>query len=181
MSKSLKLVVVGDGAVGKTCLLVVYASGKFPEEYVPTVFENYKAKVKVDQVEYSILLWDTAGQEELQNIRTLSYANTDVFLLCFSVVDRASYENLESIWIPEIGNYAKNPEFLLIGTKTDLRESTPENLSPEDGKKLAAKIGALGYVECSALKNENVKEVFDKAITEIIAKVPEEKSCCNIA
>ena len=83
MSTGIKLVVVGDGAVGKTCLLVVYSNSTFPTDYVPTVFENSKAKVKVNNTEYSIQLWDTAGQEELENIRTLSYPNTDIFLLCF--------------------------------------------------------------------------------------------------
>jgi small GTP-binding protein len=62
MTGTLKLVVIGDGAVGKTCLLVVYAKGSFPTEYVPTVFENYKCKVTVSNVEYNVQLWDTAGQ-----------------------------------------------------------------------------------------------------------------------
>jgi small GTP-binding protein len=77
MSKPLKIVVIGDGAVGKTCLLVVYAKGGFPTEYVPTVFENYKCRVNIGGTEYIIQLWDTAGQEELVNVRQLSYPNTD--------------------------------------------------------------------------------------------------------
>ncbi|EAX95485.1 hypothetical protein TVAG_222820 [Trichomonas vaginalis G3] len=66
-----KLVVVGDGAVGKTCLLVVYSKGEFPKTYIPTVFDNYTAKVKVEDQVVNVQLWDTAGQEELENLRTL--------------------------------------------------------------------------------------------------------------
>ena len=165
----MKLVVVGDGAVGKTCLLVVYARGTFPTDYVPTVFENYKAKVKVNNTEYSILLWDTAGQEELENIRTLSYANTDIFLLCFSVVDRTSFENVKNKWYEEVKVHSKEPVILLVGTKTDLRENgSKEQVSFDEGVMMAKKIQAFEYVECSALKNEGVKEVFDKAILKSI-------------
>jgi small GTP-binding protein len=134
MAKTLKLVVIGDGAVGKTCLLVVYAKGNFPTEYVPTVFENYKCKVTANNIEYSVQLWDTAGQEELVNVRQLSYPNTDVFLVCFSVGDRTSYDNVASKWVEEIRQYSKNPALLLVGTKADLRETDDSCLTEADGR-----------------------------------------------
>ena len=181
MSKSLKLVVVGDGAVGKTCLLVVYARGTFPTDYIPTVFENYKAKVKVNGSEYTILLWDTAGQEELENIRTLSYANTDIFLLCFSIVDRSSFENVKNKWFEEVKIHSNKPILLLVGTKSDLRRSTPPTqcISTEEAALMAKQIQAFDYIECSALLNEGVKEVFDNAIIKAI--FPDEEGCCSIA
>ncbi|KAH0787005.1 Rho GTPase [Histomonas meleagridis] len=180
MSKSLKLVVVGDGAVGKTCLLVVYARGTFPTEYVPTVFENYKAKVKVNGSEYTILLWDTAGQEELENIRTLSYANTDIFLLCFSIIDRASFDNIRNKWFEEVKIHTRKPVFLLVGTKSDLRKSKPNDqcVSKEEALLMAKQIQAFDYLECSALLNEGVKEVFDNAIVKAI--FPDKEVCCTI-
>ena len=164
-----KLVVIGDGAVGKTCLLIVYAKGTFPPEYVPTVFDNYTAKVKLNDTVINVQIWDTAGQEELENIRTLSYANTSVFLLCYSVVDKGSFENIEQVWLPELAQFVHNPTILLVGTKTDLRDN-PESLKRgppltyEQGVEKAKKIGAIGYVECSAIKNDGVKDVFDTAI-----------------
>jgi len=82
-TKSIKLVVVGDGAVGKTCLLISYANGKFPEDYVPTVFDNYVVTLHINEDPVELGLWDTAGQEEYDRLRPLSYANTDVFLMCF--------------------------------------------------------------------------------------------------
>lgn len=67
----LKLVVVGDGAVGKSCLLLTYAGGVFPEHYCPTVFENYVADATYDGQAYEIALWDTAGQEDYDRLRSV--------------------------------------------------------------------------------------------------------------
>lgn len=80
-----KLVIVGDGACGKTCLLIVFSKGTFPEVYVPTVFENYVADVEVDGRKVELALWDTAGQEDYDRLRPLSYPDSNVILICFSV------------------------------------------------------------------------------------------------
>ena len=75
--KPIKCVVVGDGGTGKTCLLTVYAQNHFPEEYVPTIRDNFTMKVLCGDGTVSDLeLFDTAGQEEYDKLRPLSYPNT---------------------------------------------------------------------------------------------------------
>nr|XP_054100975.1 rho-related GTP-binding protein RhoQ isoform X3 [Callithrix jacchus] len=124
----LKCVVVGDGAVGKTCLLMSYANDAFPEEYVPTVFDHYAVSVTVGGKQYLLGLYDTAGQEDYDRLRPLSYPMTDVFLICFSVVNPASFQNVKEEWVPELKEYAPNVPFLLIGTQIDLRDD-PKTLA----------------------------------------------------
>ncbi|KAK5937833.1 Rho GTPase [Knufia obscura] len=80
-----KLVLLGDGACGKTSLLNVFTRGFFPTVYEPTVFENYVHDIFVDGIQMELSLWDTAGQEEFDRLRSLSYDDTQAIMLCFSV------------------------------------------------------------------------------------------------
>ncbi|CAI8600552.1 unnamed protein product [Vicia faba] len=105
-SRFIKCVTVGDGAVGKTCLLISYTSNTFPTDYVPTVFDNFSANVVVNGSTVNLGLWDTAGQEDYNRLRPLSYRGADVFILAFSLISKASYENVSKKWIPELKHYA---------------------------------------------------------------------------
>merc|ERR1712137_863321 len=174
--QNVKCVVVGDGAVGKTSLLISYTENRFPVDYVPTVFDNFTTGVEVDGKLINFALWDTAGQEEYSRLRALSYPETDVFLLCFSVVSPSSFDNIKSKWHPEINHHCPEAKTMLVGTKIDLREDkeTLESLKGEKlptlemGEGLASSIGATMYLECSALTQEGLKTVFEEAIRTVI-------------
>ena len=170
MMQNIKLVVVGDGAVGKTSLLVSYTTNAFPEDYIPTVFDNYAANVMVDGKPISLGLWDTAGQEDFDRLRPLSYPQCDVFLVAFAVASRTSFENAKAKWIPEVRHYCPGVPIVLVGTKVDLRKpGQPGSVSFEEGLELARRCGTTKYLECSALSQKGLKNVFDEAIRTVLA------------
>ncbi|VVC33907.1 Small GTPase superfamily, Rho type,Small GTP-binding protein domain,P-loop containing nucleoside [Cinara cedri] len=177
--RSLKITVVGDGMVGKTCMLITYTSTKFPTEYVPTVFDNYSDNIILDGQEYNMCLWDTAGQEDYERLRILSYPNTNCFLLCYSVDNRSSFENIASKWYPEIKRCCSNTPIVLIGTKTDLRLKNPDGcVTREEGKKMKKKIGAVKNIECSALNNEGLDAIFVEAVQAAVGR-PKRYACSS--
>ncbi|KAH9800787.1 Rac-like GTP-binding protein ARAC7 [Citrus sinensis] len=159
-SKFIKCVTVGDGAVGKTCMLICYTSNKFPTDYIPTVFDNFSANVAVDGSIVNLGLWDTAGQEDYSRLRPLSYRGADIFVLAFSLISRASYENVLKKWMPELRRFAPNVPIVLVGTKLDLRE---------DRGYLADHVGSNVITTA-----QNVKAVFDTAI-KVVLQPPRRK------
>lgn len=190
-----KLVIVGDGACGKTSLLCVFAMGEFPKEYEPTIFENYVAEIRLDGKPVQLALWDTAGQEEYERLRPLSYSKAHVILIAFSIDTPDSLENVTVKWIEEVRNIC-GPQVpvVLVGCKADLR---PAAGSSADGKQyvtrqkaqgVAQEIGARVYKECSALNNQGVDDVFEAAtrasmiVREVKPEAGEEHSggCCVV-
>ncbi|CAL1698662.1 unnamed protein product [Somion occarium] len=178
-----KLVIVGDGACGKTSLLCSFALGEFPKEYQPTIFENYVAEIRLDGKPVQLALWDTAGQEEYERLRPMSYSKSHVILIAFAIDTPDSLDNVTVKWIEEVRSIC-GPQIpvILVGCKSDLR---PPNYSPPSSssdassqpgqpgqgqfvtraqaERVAQLIGARAYKECSALKIEGVDDVFEAA------------------
>jgi Ras-related C3 botulinum toxin substrate 1 len=119
---SIRCVVVGDCPVGKTCMLISCATNKFPTEHIPTATENYIETLTLGGYYYRLCLFDTVGQQEFYHMRRLSYPNTDVVLICFSVVNPNSFENVREKWAKEMRKYCQ-ATFLLVGTQCDLSDN----------------------------------------------------------
>ncbi|GAA6059895.1 hypothetical protein JCM10212_005278 [Sporobolomyces blumeae] len=172
-----KLVIVGDGACGKTSLLSVFSLGEFPSEYEPTIFENYVAEIRLDGKPVQLALWDTAGQEEYERLRPLSYSKSHVILIAFALDTPDSLENVLVKWIEEVRELCgPNIPVLLVGCKKDLRDheeriglqqrggtAARPFVTREQGELMAQRIGARTYKECSALLNEGVDDLFEAA------------------
>ncbi len=169
-----KCVLIGDGAVGKTSLVVSYTTNGYPLQYVPTAFDNYSVVVRVDRNPIKIQICDTAGQDDFDSLRPLCYPQTDVFLLCFSVVSPTSFHNTLEKWLPEVRRHNPKTPIILVGTQCDLRTDVnvlidlakyhERPITEEEAIYRAERINAVSYVECSALTQHNLKDVFDTVI-----------------
>ena len=189
-----KLVIVGDGACGKTCLLSTFSKDEFPEVHIPTVFETDVADIEVDGKLVELALWDTAGQEDYDRLRPLSYPYTDVIVMCFSIDNPDSLANIPEKWTPEVRHFCPNVPIILVGNKKDLRndenikrelsKTKQEPVKSEEGSLVCERIKAYAYLECSAKTKEGVRDVFTTAtkatLTEKIWKKKRNKWKCSI-
>jgi len=122
-ARTLKCVLLGDGAVGKTSLIISYTTNGYPTEYTPTTYDNYSVKVGVDQEEVRLQISDTAGQDDFDHLRPLCYPDCDVIMMCFSVVNPTSLVNVKEKWVPEARKYLPKVPIVLVGTQTDLKSN----------------------------------------------------------
>ncbi|KAI5815750.1 P-loop containing nucleoside triphosphate hydrolase protein [Pyronema omphalodes] len=186
-----KLVIIGDGACGKTSLLSVFTLGYFPT--VPTVFENYVTDCRVDGKSVQLALWDTAGQEDYERLRPLAYAKAHVILIGYAVDNPDSLENVQNKWIEEAHERCPRIPIILVGLKKDLREDPGAReemrkkslhfVQPSYGETIAKQVGAKKYLECSSLSGEGVDDVFEAATRAALTTFDEgEKGagCCVI-
>ncbi|XP_072849303.2 rho-related GTP-binding protein RhoG-like [Pogona vitticeps] len=180
--QTIKCVVVGDGAVGKTSLLMSYTTNTFSTEFIPTVLDHYSAQNMVDGKTVNLTLWDTAGQEDYDFLRPLPYPQTNIFIICFSIARSKSYENMKDKWYPEVCHHCPGVPILLVGTKKDLRnnpealkklkEQNQQPVTTQQGVALSKQIHAVKYMECSALSQEGIKDVFTEAVRAVLNPAP---------
>ncbi|XP_068212051.1 rho-related protein racC-like [Palaemon carinicauda] len=193
-SQPIKVVIVGDGATGKTCLVLSYLNRSFPSEYIPTVFENHVGCFSDGETDNHISFWDTAGQCEYGRLRPLAYQDTTVFLVCFSVENRASFDHVSSLWLPEVRKFCGlEVPTVLVGTKTDLRVElggTGKNqkkdtiyVPTEEGIALAKSEKMYTYVECSAKQSIGCDAAIRAAVEagRNYEAPTKRNSCCTIS
>ncbi|KAL9649093.1 hypothetical protein ABK040_008470 [Willaertia magna] len=192
----IKCVVVGDGGVGKTMLLMAYCYGqKCDHVYIPTIFENYNSHIVHNDKVVVLGLFDTAGQEEYDRIRPVSYTFTDVFIIAFSLANDESYANVQTKWLPEIKHYCAKVPYIIVGTKKDILNNKKEvenlkkvginTIKKEDALRFASKLGCFTYCECSSVTLEGIPDVFKMAVEAAFdgkqkAINPQEKKKCII-
>ncbi|KAJ3185762.1 hypothetical protein HDU85_001121 [Gaertneriomyces sp. JEL0708] len=163
-----KIVCVGDYGVGKTAALLVYCGATFPVDHFPTVTDTYTS---TSDLEDDIELCDTSGDEALDRLRPFSYDEVDIFLICFSLDNRKSLENVEEKWVPEVRYFGADVPLILVGCKQDLRTSEAQAaafqkegismVSYQMGEDVATRIGAYKYVECSAKTGQGISDMFE--------------------
>jgi len=167
LEKNLKCIVVGDGNVGKTCLLVSYQTKQFNEmKWCPVLFkpfETYCLNItslnlfpEYDRLNLNLTLCDTADLEEYESFRLLTYNNVDIVIICFSIVKPESFVNVKEKWLPEIQKYCPEAKLLLVGTKKDLKEDPAivynlkregkSVISQNKAHKLIKEINAVNYI-----------------------------------
>ncbi|KAI4903962.1 hypothetical protein NFI96_013329 [Prochilodus magdalenae] len=148
--------------------------------YVPTVFENYTASFEIDSQRIELSLWDTSGSPYYDNVRPLSYPDSDAVLICFDISRPETLDSVLKKWKGEIQEFCPNTKMLLVGCKSDLRtdlttlvelsnhRQTP--VSYDQGSNMAKQISAP-YIECSALQSENsVRDIFHVATLACVNK-----------
>jgi len=160
------------------------------------VFDGYSSRHEVDGDAITLGLFDTMGQEEYDRLRPLSYPCTDVFMLCFSLCDRESYENVTKRWQHELTSHLPTARLILVATKLDIdgenndesansdnhntgRTAGKRAVSTSEGLELQKLIGAESYVECSAVTREGVNQVFEEMMRAgvTLRPTPETRRC----
>lgn len=201
-STFLKVVLLGDGGVGKSSLMNRFVSGKFDSQSFHTIGVEFLNKdVSVEGQSYTLQIWDTAGQERFKSLRTPFYRGSDLCLLVYAVDDVESFKNL-AMWRKEFLYYADvrekdNFPFILLGNKIDVNERA---VSQEEAHRFCREIGGIPYYETSAKDSTNVDVAFNAAVKRLneleqskaksdflategvnLAKVPkkENSSCCE--
>ncbi|KAH0786617.1 Ras family GTPase [Histomonas meleagridis] len=186
MATTIKVVVLGLGAVGKSCLTVRFIKNTFQEEYEPTISDTYSKTISLNNHQYSIDVLDTAGMEETEAVGPQVYRDRDCFIIVYAINDRASFDNVNKVY-NNIQRYKDSNQFpcIICANKIDLENDRV--IKFEEGKALADKFSAQ-FLETSAKTGANVQEIMETAIREylkfnntVVPPPPEKEcKCCNI-
>ena len=167
----LKVLFVGDPKVGKTCLIIRLDFQRFPESIIPTQCDNSSTTVVFRGREVTVGLWDVRCGEEFAPIHPWVFPGAHAVLLCFDIANRASFEHVETRWMPEIREHLPGVPALLVGLKSDVRlaqPSSPPLVSTGEAEELAKRLGCVECLECSALSAENTTLVLETTLEHIV-------------
>jgi small GTP-binding protein len=165
-----KITVLGEAAVGKTSLLNRFCEGSFQEDYKPTLGANIIRKdVSIEEtVKVRLIMWDLAGQEKYNVIRSMYFQGCEGALFVYDVTRYNTFDSIKSKWLRDFQKYIrKEGVYVLIGNKTDMHEDRV--VTSEKGKELADDIKASHFIETSARLGENIEEAFLLLVKQILS------------
>jgi Ras-related protein Rab-11A len=166
----LKIVLLGDPAVGKTSLITQFVDHSFEADYKSTLGVSIIAKeliVKNVDGKVKLIIWDIAGQEKYDLSRKFFFQGCTGALLVYDITRESSFNSIENKWLKDFKKFGKEEStHILIGNKNDLKEL--RSINKTDGKKLAKKIKAINFIETSARFGENVEQAFQNLIKEVL-------------
>ena len=165
-----KVIVVGNGAVGKTSMVLQYTERKFNDNYIMSIGSNFAIKIlsfPEKNIHIRLQLWDLAGQQHFQFVRPSFYRGAFAKIIVFDITNRESFESLQN-WIDESSEYIAEAPLLIVGNKIDLTDERV--VSKKEGVAAAEKYGAVGYFESSAKSATNIDEIFQELTKILIEK-----------
>jgi small GTP-binding protein len=170
---TIKYIIIGNAAVGKSNIILKYTRDIFTEEYQITIGAEYSSKdIIINNKQYQIQIWDTAGQEYFRSIIRSYYNNSACAIVVYDITSKKSFNDVEN-WIDECTNNSPyDINLVLVGNKIDLENERV--VSYDEGKKLALKYNML-FFECSAKTGKNINNIFNESLQEIDKKIEKGK------
>jgi len=162
-----KIVILGDGGVGKSCLTIQFTQNHFIREYDPTIENSYRKQLEIDEEPCTLDILDTAGQDEYAVMRDQYINSGEGFLLVYSITSRSSFSSMDDFRqkILEVKDVDDDFPMVLVGNKCDIENE--RLVSTNEGKDLASRWGSIPFCEASAKSRINVEESFKSVVREI--------------
>lgn len=168
-----KLLIIGDQGVGKSCILSQFADNFYTPNSIMTAGIDFKTKkIKIDNKEVKLQIWDTAGQEKYRSITQSFYKNAMGVFIVFDLTSQESFDNIKN-WIRQVKNHAHADVYkMLLGNKCDVEV---DKKIPKD--QIAELVNELNieYYETSAKANVNINEAFYQIAKQIKAKAQKDE------
>lgn len=165
-----KILLVGDGGVGKTSLLIRYIDNMFSFDYMNTIGVQFMKKIiHINDITINLVIWDISGQSKFTDYRHIFFKQSKAVILVYDITNADSFKNLNKYWLNDVREFSGlKTQIIIVGNKIDLNES--RKVKKREGKKFS-KINDAMFLETSAKTGENVNILFEKIAIKILEKM----------